>query len=167
MDDAPGLWDAPAAASPPDDAPAAEGPTTDELIPAIRTLFTEHLALKPAAAIPALLKLCAFRKSPAHEAACEAALKTAVKRGILVKNGGELCLVARSIDDYERDDLKEQLLAALGKSWTGRDEAPQLLARWLGFRRTGHKIEEAVKSLINGLLREGRLEKDGARVRRV
>ncbi len=35
------------------------------------------------------------------------------------------------------------------------------LARWLGFRRTGKIIDESARSLINGLLREGSLEKDG------
>jgi len=40
------------------------------------------------------------------------------------------------------------------------------LARWLGFRRTGAKIQEIVASLINGVLREGRIEKDGSQIRR-
>ncbi|MEO8614184.1 MAG: hypothetical protein ABI600_03505 [Luteolibacter sp.] len=40
-------------------------------------------------------------------------------------------------------------------------------ARWLGFRRTGSVIDETARSLIKGLLREGRLEKDGDCIRRV
>jgi hypothetical protein len=36
--------------------------------------------------------------------------------------------------------------------------------RWLGFARTGPLIEDTGRSLINGLLREGRLEADGAQL---
>ncbi len=48
-----------------------------------------------------------------------------------------------------------------GRLWHTRDEAIRLFTRWLGFRRTGSLIEETARSLINGLLREGSLEKNG------
>ena len=38
---------------------------------------------------------------------------------------------------------------------------------WLGYRRAGPAFDEAVRSLINGLIREGRLEATGNEVRRV
>ena len=38
-------------------------------------------------------------------------------------------------------------------------------SRWLGYRRTCSRIVETGASLINGLLREHRLESDGARIR--
>ena len=41
-----------------------------------------------------------------------------------------------------------------------------MFARWLGFRRTGPYIEDAAKSLINGLIREDRLESEGSEIRR-
>lgn len=76
----------------------------------------------------------------------------------------------RTIEQFEADDrdtLKDQFLAALdGRNWQEREAAIVAFARWLGFRRTGPKIEEAAASLINGLLREGRMEKDGSRIRR-
>lgn|GEM_PF-1575076 len=97
-------------------------------------------------------------------------LLTAVRRGILQNEGGELSLLCRSIEDYERDFLKEQFLAAIhqnGRVWREREAAIRLFARWLGYRRTGKLIDATARSLINGLLREGSLEKDGQdRIRR-
>ncbi|WP_395746618.1 Eco57I restriction-modification methylase domain-containing protein [Prosthecobacter sp.] len=91
-------------------------------------------------------------------------IRTAVRRGILQNEGGQLSLHCRSIDDYDRTFLKELFLAAInqnGKVWLERYEAIRLFSRWLGFRRTGHLINEQARSLINGLLRDGSLEKDG------
>lgn len=91
-------------------------------------------------------------------------IRTAVRRGILHNQGGSLTLLCRSIEDYERDFLKELFLAAIsqnGRVWLERDDAIRLFTRWLGFRRTGATIDETARSLINGLLRDGSLEKDG------
>jgi type I restriction enzyme, S subunit len=88
-------------------------------------------------------------------------LLTAVRRGILENAGGELRLLVCSIADYDKNLLKQQFLAAIGRSWIGRDEAIQNFCRWMGFRRTGPIIDETARSLINGLLRENRIEADG------
>lgn len=46
--------------------------------------------------------------------------------------------------------------------------AIRLFTRHLGFRRTGPTLDETARSLINGLLREGSLEKNGPNeIRRV
>jgi hypothetical protein len=97
----------------------------------------------------------------------ENAIRTAARRGILVTQNGAVSLFARSIGDYDREFLKDQFLASLrGKAWGERDDAIQAFARWLGFRRTGGNIDETARSLINGLIREGRLEADGSRIRK-
>lgn len=91
-------------------------------------------------------------------------IRTAVRRGILQNNETQLSLLCRSVQDYERPFLKELFLAAIsqnGRVWLERDEAIRRFARWLGFRRTGRLIDESARSLINGLLRDGSLEKDG------
>lgn len=91
-------------------------------------------------------------------------IRTAVRRGILQNQNTRLSLLCRSIEDYERDFLKELFLAAIsqnGRVWLERQEAIRLFARWLGFRRTGRLIDESARSLIKGLLRDGSLEKDG------
>ena len=87
-------------------------------------------------------------------------LLTASRRGILKSIGGELSLFARSIDEYERDFLKQQFLAAIGRTWIDREEAIREFCRWMGFARTGQLIEDSARSLINGLLREDRIESD-------
>ena len=88
-------------------------------------------------------------------------LLTAVRRGILDNVEDELILLARSIAGYDRDLLKQQFLAALGRSWVERNDAIQNFCRWMGFRRTGQIIDETARSVINGLLRESRLEANG------
>ncbi len=104
----------------------------------------------------------------AIRAALDNAIRTAVWRGILQNKGGGLSLRYRTLEQYaedDRDGLEIQLLAALdGRIWVGREDATTASARWTGFRRTGSKIEEVADSLINGLLREERLDKDGTRI---
>ena len=91
---------------------------------------------------------------------------TAVRRGILVNENGFLSLCASDVRDYERNSMKSDFLGAIGRSWIERDDAIRLFARWLGYARTGNVIEDIARSLINGLIREGRLDKDGDRIRR-
>ena len=91
---------------------------------------------------------------------------TAVRRGILVSEGGLLSLGASNLRTYQRDSLKSDFLSAIGRTWTKREDATRLFARWLGYARTGPIIEDTARSLINGLIREGRLEKDGDRIRK-
>jgi hypothetical protein len=92
---------------------------------------------------------------------------TAVRHGILENEDGQLKLLVGDVRDYEREFQKENFLSAIGRSWIEREDAIRLFARWLGYARTGPVIEDTARSLINGLLRGGRLEKDGERIRRV
>jgi hypothetical protein len=90
-----------------------------------------------------------------------------VRRGIIENDGRGLRIHARSLEEYDRAFLKDQFLASLqGKAWTEREDAVQGFARWMGFRRTGSAIADTARSLINGLIREERLESDGSRIRR-
>ncbi|MHB1308129.1 MAG: BREX-1 system adenine-specific DNA-methyltransferase PglX [Limisphaerales bacterium] len=93
-------------------------------------------------------------------------LLTAVRRGILQNEGGELSIVARDIRDYTRDSLKDDFLTAIGRAWIEREEALRTFARWMGYARTGPVIDEMGRSLINGLIREDRLEAQGNEIRR-
>jgi hypothetical protein len=94
-------------------------------------------------------------------------LRIAVRRGILEDRGAGFTVFGRNISDYERSFLKEQFVACLqGHSWTDREDSIRKFARWLGFRRTGPAIDEAARSVINGLIREDKLESNGSRIRR-
>ena len=95
-------------------------------------------------------------------------IRAAVRRGILEHKNGGLVLCGRTIGDYDRSFLKDQFIASIrGYDWTERGESIRRFARWLGFRRTGPFIDEAARSLINGLIRDGRLESHGSQVRRL
>lgn len=107
--------------------------------------------------------------SSIHEA-LDNAIRTAVRRGILQNDSRGISLRYRTLEDHaesDRNGLKTQFLASLhGRTWIERNDAVTAFARWMGFRRTGSRIEGVADSLISGLLREGRLEKDCARIRR-
>jgi hypothetical protein len=95
----------------------------------------------------------------------ESALNTASRRLIIQSENGLLFPRARSIEEYDRDFLKTALKNVVGRTWTDQDEAIRAATRWLGFRRTGHKIEDAFKSAIRGALRQNLMQRDGDRIR--
>ncbi len=64
------------------------------------------------------------------------------------------------ITDFDRDQLIDALLKAMGKKKWTRDDAVRAAARRLGFKRTGSKIKDAFKSAINGAIRRGLIEYD-------
>lgn len=155
-----------------DDAPADDPPAPaidpDELPSHIRSLFADRVARDRDRAIRELREGLGYgRTGHVIRETLDNGLRTAVRRGILSNEGGLLKLHLGSIAEYDRGFLKEQFLAALGRGWRSRDDAPRLLARFLGFRRTGTAIEDSVRSVVNGLLREGRLEARKDEIRRV
>jgi len=91
------------------------------------------------------------------------AIRTAVRRRV-----NRASMAGMEADD--RDFMKDQFLAAVsqrGHLWIEREEASRIFAHWLGFRRTGSQIQDTVKSLINGLIRDQRLESEGTCIRRI
>jgi len=94
-------------------------------------------------------------------------LLSAARRGIISNERGQLALLCRSVEDYDRSFLKDQFVAAIGRTWNDREAAANALARWLGFARTGPIVHATARSLINGLLRENRLETNGDKVRKL
>ncbi|MCX7025328.1 MAG: hypothetical protein NT080_12030 [Spirochaetes bacterium] len=94
-------------------------------------------------------------------------LQTPARRGVIKNDGGVLSLFAKSIDDYDRDFLNEQFLASLeGKAWRERDDAIRAFMHWLGYSKMTEGIGDMGKSLINGLIQDGKLESEGTRVRK-
>jgi hypothetical protein len=140
----------------------------DELICAVRQLFNDGSVRDRDTAIGDLAGQVGFTRVGGRiRESLDNTVRTAVRRGILEKNGSGLRLQARSLEEYDRTFLKDQFLASLqGKAWTEREDAVQGFARWMGFRRTGSTIADTARSLINGLIREERLESDGSRIRR-
>jgi len=64
------------------------------------------------------------------------------------------------MDGYDSAHLKDQLLTAMRAEGgtCQRADAPKLLARALGFARTGSSINTTVEALVRSLVRAGRLE---------
>ncbi len=134
----------------------------------IRQLFSDGATRDRETALRDLAHTLGYeRLGPKIREILDTDLLTAVRRGILQNERGELSMLCRTIGDYERGFLKEQFLASLRRTWTDRDEAIQALARWLGYARTGPAITKTARSLINGLLRESRLETDGPNIRKL
>ncbi|RQH06890.1 type ISP restriction/modification enzyme [Bradyrhizobium sp. RP6] len=140
----------------------------EDLICRIRHLFGDGQKREREAAIDALARELGYQRTGARiYDELDGAMRAAVRRGITASDRGVVRLFARAIEEYDRDFLKEQFLASLqGRQWTAREEAVRAFARWMGYRRTGPAIEDAARSLINGLLREGRLESAGSEIRR-
>ena len=133
-----------------------------EVLQVIRQLFSEGPPRERDAAIRDVARALGYRRTGARiQEILRTDLMTAVRRCILENQNGALRLCARSITDYDRDFLKQQFLAAIGRAWIDRETAIRDFCRWLGFARTGPIIEDTARSLINGLLREGRLEGNG------
>jgi hypothetical protein len=140
----------------------------DDLPCQTRALFSDGVSRERETAIRQLRERLGFsRTGHVLREMLDNAIRTAVRRGILTSEGGELALGMASVADFDREFLKEQFLASLGgRVWRDRGEATKGLARWLGFRRTGPVIEDAVRSVVNGLIREGRLEARKDEIRR-
>ena len=93
--------------------------------------------------------------------ALDDAVRRAVRRGIAENPQGQLSLVAKSIEGYDREFLKQQLLSVLAGPWSEKADVPVRFARHLGFARVGTKLDETVWSLMRSLVRAGLVEAQG------
>lgn len=94
-------------------------------------------------------------------------LRSASFRGVIEECSGLYRLVDRDIRNYLRPFLKEKLTASFrGLRWKTEDDVIYDFTRYMGWAKTGCNIHSTTKSLIRGLLREGRLERQGQYLRR-
>ena len=139
----------------------------NDVLCTIRQMFSEGLELTREEAFRKIAKELGYdRVGSKIEEILDSDIRTAVKRGILENERGTLKILCKTIEGYEREFLKDQFLASIGRPWVEREEAVRAFTRFMGFRRAGEKIQDTVRSLINGLLREDRLESDGQLIRR-
>lgn len=169
--------EAPEAVTPDDDADAPDQPIRPAAIDdadamrALRKVLGEQGPLSR----EDLLKQAAYelgyrRMSGDARETLDDAVRRAVRRGVAENDGDTLRLLARSIEDQDRDFLKEQFLAALSalsRGWVERDDALQAFKAWMGYGRLGAVIENTARSLVQGLLQQRRLEAQGSQIRRV
>jgi len=148
--------------STPETPPSIDDIARKDVLCAIRKLFSDGWWRDRETALKELSQALGYRRLGPHiREVLSTDLLTAVRRGILTSEGGEYTLGFRSLTDLPRDVLKDRFLSAIGRSWITRDDAIRAFARSLGFARTGDQIDQTARSLINGLIREGRLESDG------
>jgi hypothetical protein len=101
------------------------------------------------------------RMGPRIQKALDEAARRAVRRGIADNAKGQLSLVAKSIEGYDREFLQQHLLGLLAGPWWEKADVPVRFARYLGFARVGPKLDETVWSLMRSLVRGGLVEAEG------
>ena len=140
-----------------------------EIMAAIRQVLSDGVARERDAAVRDVARELGFdRTGNRIQERLNGELIAAARRGIIANKGGELSMAARTIDDYGRDYLKTLFLSDMGSTWWDREDAINRAARYLGFTRTRPRIYDSFKSIINGLIRDGKLESDTAKgIRRI
>jgi hypothetical protein len=133
----------------------------EKVLQTIRQVFLSGAKDRESALREVAYRLGVQRLGKKNRKTLETDFLTAVKRRVIVNEGDHLRIMVRTFEEYEKDDLKKNFLTAIGTIWTDRDESIRLLARHLGFARTSPEMDERVRSIIRGLLIEGKLEKDG------
>jgi hypothetical protein len=136
-----------------------EETTREEVMCAIRRIVSEEGRHDRESLLKRLSEEFGYQRlGPKAREILENDIQTAVRRGILKNENGSLSILCRSLADYDRNFLKEQFLAAMGRGWMTRGEATQRFIRWMGFSRMGDIITATTRSLTNCLLREKLLE---------
>ncbi len=139
-----------------------------DVLCAVRALFSDGVARDRSTAIRDLSHALGYQRTGSRiQEVLATDLLTAVRRGIVVNDGGLYSLGFRTLTDCTRESLKNDFESAIGRGWIHRDDAVRAFARWLGFARVGKVIDDTARSLINGLIREDRLETDGPELIRI
>ena len=134
----------------------------DEVLCTIRKVFGDGAERDRDGAMRDIAHALGYQRlGPRIREALSGDLIAAVRRGIVVNAGGNYRLGFRSFADCPRDALKDAFESAIGRAWIVREDAVRAFARWAGFGRVGDVIDQTARSLINGLIREGRVETDG------
>lgn len=139
----------------------------EERMAAIRRAFSRNSSIAREAAIKEVAAELGYnRVGPKIYNNLDGDIKAASRRGIIDRENGLYSLDCRSISDYSRDILKDAFLSVLGRTWKDQTCAIRETASYLGFTRTGGNIQDSLKSAINGLIRQGVIERNGNELRR-
>jgi|GEM_PF-125160 len=134
----------------------------DEVLCTIRKVFGDGVERERDVALRDIAYALGYQRlGPRIQEALSADFMAAVRRGIVVNAGGNYRLGFRSFADCPRDALKDAFESAIGRAWIVREDAIRAFARWAGFGRVGDVIDRTARSLINGLIRAGRVETNG------
>lgn len=134
----------------------------DEVLCTIRKVFGDGAERERDMALHDIAYALGYQRlGPRIREALSAHFMAALRRGIVVNVDSKYRLGFRSFADCPRDVLKDAFESAIGRAWIVREDAIRSFARWAGFGRVGDVIDQTARSLINGLIREGRVETNG------
>jgi type I restriction enzyme S subunit len=134
----------------------------EEVLCTIRKVFGDGVERNRDVALRDIAYALGYQRlGPRIREALSADFMAALRRGVVINAGGNYRLGFRSFADCPRDALKDAFESAIGRAWIVREDAIRAFARWAGFGRVGDVIDQIARSLINGLIREGRVETDG------
>ena len=145
-----------------------EGITDVQAMCAIRAVLARSEALSRQDLIQLTGRELGFSRNTPHLSAfIAAAIRVAIRRGVADNTGAQLTLLVKDIAGYDRKHLKAQLLAAVRVEGgtCSKADAPKLLARSLGYARTGANIANAVESLLRSLVRSKQIESKAGQIR--
>lgn len=140
--------------------PQVDAITIAQAMCAIRAVVARHRSLNGADLIRHTSRELGFaRTSPRLSQVLDSAIRTAVRKGVAENTAATLSLLVRNMDGYDSDHLKDQLLTAMRAEGGACQEVdvPKLLARALGFARTGSGIRATAETLVRSWVRAGRL----------
>jgi type I restriction enzyme S subunit len=91
-------------------------------------------------------------------------LRAAIRRRIIARDGQFVYCPTKIFRNYERADLVRAVRAVM-RSGTeyDREEVARAVARYLGYSQLSSGIRSGLKSIFNGMLRRGMLDRRGAR----
>ena len=107
------------------------------------------------------------RTSPRIREAIDGGLRAASRRGVVYSKQGRVYPYCKWFRDYSRDDLKDALLAVLGRTWWDQEEAIRAAVRYLGFSKVNPKKRRELRPALKGLILQDRLERDGGWIRAI
>jgi len=92
-------------------------------------------------------------------------MRAAIRRGILESDGDCVRALTVTMNDYERNELRDTLKSVMRKGTThDREDVIHAVAHHLGFQRVREDTRKHIKSAINSAIRQGILDYQGNQV---
>lgn len=92
-------------------------------------------------------------------------MRAAIRRGILESDGDYVRALTITMNDYERDELRDTLKSVMRKGTTyDREDVIHAVAHHLGFQRVREDTRRHIKSAINSAIRQGLLDYQGNQI---
>ncbi|MDY0167610.1 MAG: hypothetical protein RBS80_13770 [Thermoguttaceae bacterium] len=92
-------------------------------------------------------------------------MRAAIRRGILESDGDYVRALTATMNDYERDELRDSLISVMRKGTTyDGEDVIHAVAHHLGFQRVREETRQPIKSAMNSAIRQGTLGYEGSQI---